>query len=84
MLSGTHAHISCCRVLLERGGVLPQHIHDDMVVDRPGVTPCTSCHAQDFFSHVRDGPDFGTQLGFLWIRDGGADGTSSHQPVERT
>eukprot|EP00066_Takifugu_rubripes_P011060 XP_003979434.1 PREDICTED: laccase domain-containing protein 1 [Takifugu rubripes] len=57
------------RVLLERGGVLPGHIHDDLVTDRPCVTPCTSCHT-DFFSHVRDGPRFGTQLGFLWIRDG--------------
>uniref|UniRef100_H3DPZ0 Purine nucleoside phosphorylase LACC1 n=1 Tax=Tetraodon nigroviridis TaxID=99883 RepID=H3DPZ0_TETNG len=57
------------RVLLERGGVLPENIHDDTVTDRPGVTPCTCCQAQDFFSHVRDGADFGTQLGFLWIRD---------------
>lgn len=74
---GSHLElVSCSRVLLERGGVLPQHIHDDTVTDRPGVTPCTSCHAEDFFSRVRDGPDFGIQLGFLWIRDGTADGTT--------
>lgn len=60
---------SCPRFLLEQGGVLPEHIHDDTVVDWPCVTPCTSCHPDTFFSHVRDGPNFGTQVGFLWIRD---------------
>ncbi|XP_075994809.1 purine nucleoside phosphorylase LACC1 [Genypterus blacodes] len=57
------------RILLQRGGVLPEHIHDDLVTDRPSVTPCTSCHPEAFFSHVRDGPNFGTQVGFLWIRE---------------
>ncbi|XP_029385563.1 laccase domain-containing protein 1 [Echeneis naucrates] len=57
------------RVLLQRGGILPHHIHDDMTTDRSCVTPCTSCHPELFFSHVRDGPNFGTQLGFLWIKD---------------
>ncbi|XP_028291156.1 laccase domain-containing protein 1 [Gouania willdenowi] len=57
------------RVLLQRGGILPHHIHDDSVTDRPSVTPCTACHTQDFFSNVRDGTNFGTQIGFLWIKD---------------
>ncbi|XP_034042665.1 laccase domain-containing protein 1 [Thalassophryne amazonica] len=57
------------RLLLQRGGVQPEHIHDDTVTDRCCVTPCTSCHPKDFFSHVRDGTNFGTQLGFLWIKE---------------
>ncbi|KAM4559258.1 purine nucleoside phosphorylase LACC1 [Odontesthes bonariensis] len=57
------------RVLLQRAGVLPEHIHDNAVSDRPRVTPCTSCPPEDFFSHVRDGLNFGTQWGFLWIKD---------------
>ncbi|KAL7385736.1 hypothetical protein ABVT39_027426 [Epinephelus coioides] len=57
------------RFLLERGGILPEHIHDDTVTERPCVTPCTSCHPEDFFSHVRDGLNFGTQMGFLWIKE---------------
>ncbi|XP_034418003.1 laccase domain-containing protein 1 [Cyclopterus lumpus] len=56
------------RVLLLRGGVLPEHIHDDSETQRSCVTPCTSCHPEDFFSHTRDGLNFGTQVGFLWIR----------------
>ncbi|XP_069389006.1 purine nucleoside phosphorylase LACC1 [Paralichthys olivaceus] len=59
------------RLLLQKGGILPEHIHDDTVTDRPCVTPCTSCHPELFFSHVRDGPDFGTQVGFLWIKEPG-------------
>nr|XP_040056569.1 LOW QUALITY PROTEIN: purine nucleoside phosphorylase LACC1 [Gasterosteus aculeatus aculeatus] len=51
------------RVLLQRGGVLSGHIHDHKEMQR-----CTSCHPEDFFSHVRDGLNFGTQVGFLWIR----------------
>ncbi|XP_078118884.1 purine nucleoside phosphorylase LACC1 isoform X2 [Sander vitreus] len=57
------------RILLQRAGVLPQHIQDHTDTGRPCVTPCTACHPEDFFSHVRDGLNFGTQLGFLWIRD---------------
>ncbi|XP_013863364.1 laccase domain-containing protein 1 [Austrofundulus limnaeus] len=57
------------RVLLQRGGVLPENIHDHLVTERPLVTPCTSCHPEDFFSHVRDGLNFGTQVGFLWIKE---------------
>ncbi|XP_072253835.1 purine nucleoside phosphorylase LACC1 isoform X2 [Leuresthes tenuis] len=57
------------RVLLQRAGVLPEHIHDNTVTDRPRVTPCTSCFPEHFFSHVRDGLNFGTQVGFLWIKE---------------
>lgn len=57
------------RILLQRGGVLPEHIHDDTVTDRPCVTLCTSCHPESFFSHVRDGLNFGTQIGFVWIKE---------------
>ncbi|XP_061580379.1 purine nucleoside phosphorylase LACC1 [Cololabis saira] len=61
------------RVLLQRGGILPEHIHDNAVTNQPCISPCTSCHPKDFFSHVRDGLNFGTQVGFLWIR-----GTEDH------
>lgn len=57
------------RVLLQQCGILPEHIHDNMVKDRPSVTPCSSCNPDDFFSHVRDGLNFGTQVGFLWIKE---------------
>ncbi|KAM8857019.1 purine nucleoside phosphorylase LACC1 [Synchiropus picturatus] len=57
------------RILLQRGGVLPERIHDDTASDRAGVTLCTSCHPERFFSRVRDGPNFGTQVGFLWIKE---------------
>ncbi|XP_027146921.1 laccase domain-containing protein 1 [Larimichthys crocea] len=57
------------RILLQDGGILPENIHDDAVTERPRVTPCTSCHPEAFFSHCRDGPNFGTQVGFLWIKD---------------
>ncbi|KAL8189802.1 UNVERIFIED_CONTAM: hypothetical protein K2H54_007707 [Gekko kuhli] len=58
------------RVLLEAGGILPENIQDDSVVD-PGqnLTLCTSCHPDQFYSHVRDGENFGTQIGFISIRD---------------
>ncbi|XP_062389723.1 purine nucleoside phosphorylase LACC1 [Sardina pilchardus] len=59
------------RVLLEQGGLLSEHIHDDTVTDIPSVTLCTSCHSDMFFSHVRDGNNFGTQIGFLWIKERG-------------
>ncbi|XP_076602638.1 purine nucleoside phosphorylase LACC1 [Chaetodon auriga] len=70
------------RVLLQKVGVLPEHIHDDTTTERPCVTPCTSCHPEAFFSHVRDGTNFGTQVGFLWIK-GPADqaGPSGGEPV---
>ncbi|XP_029968281.1 laccase domain-containing protein 1 [Salarias fasciatus] len=57
------------RLLLQEGGVLPEHIHDNATTGRSSVTLCTSCHPQLFFSHVRDGVNFGTQVGFLWIRE---------------
>ncbi|CDQ87509.1 unnamed protein product [Oncorhynchus mykiss] len=60
-------HVLHSRILLQRGGVLPEGIHDDTVNDRPSVTLCTSSHPEAFFSRVRDGLNFGTQVGFLWM-----------------
>nr|XP_015219174.1 PREDICTED: laccase domain-containing protein 1 [Lepisosteus oculatus]XP_015219175.1 PREDICTED: laccase domain-containing protein 1 [Lepisosteus oculatus]XP_015219176.1 PREDICTED: laccase domain-containing protein 1 [Lepisosteus oculatus]XP_015219177.1 PREDICTED: laccase domain-containing protein 1 [Lepisosteus oculatus] len=58
------------RVLLERGGVLPHNIQDNTVSEsRENLTLCTSCHPDKFFSHVRDGNNFGTQIGFLSIKE---------------
>ncbi|XP_075419155.1 purine nucleoside phosphorylase LACC1 [Tenrec ecaudatus] len=54
------------RVLLERGGILPQNIQDQ----NQDLNLCTSCHPNKFFSHVRDGPCFGTQIGFISLREG--------------
>ncbi|KAM3862248.1 purine nucleoside phosphorylase LACC1 [Diretmus argenteus] len=65
------------RILLQKGGILPEHIHDDTVTDRSCVTPCTACHPEAFFSHVRDGLDFGNQVGFLWIKEPEEPGRSS-------
>ncbi|XP_066437935.1 purine nucleoside phosphorylase LACC1 [Eleutherodactylus coqui] len=57
------------RILLERGGVLPQNIQDDTMVDKSqNVTLCTSCHPDKFFSHVRDGNNFGTQICFISLK----------------
>uniref|UniRef100_A0A8C5P3Q4 Purine nucleoside phosphorylase LACC1 n=1 Tax=Jaculus jaculus TaxID=51337 RepID=A0A8C5P3Q4_JACJA len=53
------------RLLLERGGILPQNIEDQ----NHDLNLCTSCHPDTFFSHVRDGPNFGTQIGFISIRE---------------
>ncbi|XP_049584315.1 purine nucleoside phosphorylase LACC1 isoform X4 [Syngnathus scovelli] len=55
---------ACGRLQLEEAGIPALHIQDD-----PGVAPCTSCHPGDFFSHVRDGAHFGTQVGFLWLKE---------------
>ncbi|XP_007946016.1 purine nucleoside phosphorylase LACC1 [Orycteropus afer afer] len=52
------------RVLLERGGIHPQNIQDQ----NQDLNLCTSCHHNKFFSHVRDGLSFGTQIGFITIR----------------
>ncbi|KAM5181933.1 purine nucleoside phosphorylase LACC1 [Mantella aurantiaca] len=58
------------RVLLERGGILPQNIQDDTIADKSqNVTFCTSCHPENFFSHVRDGENFGTQICFIAIKE---------------
>ncbi|KAM9343141.1 purine nucleoside phosphorylase LACC1 isoform 1-T1 [Pholidichthys leucotaenia] len=65
------------RILLQRGGVLPENIHDNTVEHRPRVTPCTSCHPELFFSHTRDGLNFGTQVGFLWIKEVGEGSNAS-------
>ncbi|XP_048348282.1 purine nucleoside phosphorylase LACC1 isoform X2 [Sphaerodactylus townsendi] len=58
------------RVLLEAGGILPQNIQDDTVRDpNQNLTLCTACHPEQFYSHVRDGENFGTQIGFISIKD---------------
>lgn len=53
------------RILLEQGGILPHHIQDQ----KDDLDLCTSCHPEKFFSHVRDGLNFGTQIGFISIRE---------------
>nr|XP_037842665.1 purine nucleoside phosphorylase LACC1 isoform X2 [Chlorocebus sabaeus] len=53
------------RILLERGGILPRNIQDQ----NQDLNLCTSCHPDKFFSHVRDGLNFGTQIGFISIRE---------------
>ncbi|XP_003477514.1 purine nucleoside phosphorylase LACC1 isoform X1 [Cavia porcellus] len=53
------------RILLEQGGILPQNIQDQ----NQDLNLCTSCHPEKFFSFVRDGLNFGTQIGFISIRD---------------
>lgn len=58
------------RILLERGGILPENIQDDTVLDQTqNLTLCTACYPDMFFSHVRDGLNFGTQIGFISLRD---------------
>ncbi|XP_048197274.1 purine nucleoside phosphorylase LACC1 [Perognathus longimembris pacificus] len=53
------------RILLERGGILPHNIQDK----GQDLGLCTSCNPEKFFSHVRDGLNFGTQIGFISIRE---------------
>ncbi|KAM5289079.1 purine nucleoside phosphorylase LACC1 [Ctenodactylus gundi] len=53
------------RILLEQGGILPQNIQDL----NQDLNLCTSCHPDKFFSHVRDGLNFGTQIGYILIRE---------------
>ncbi|XP_066090700.1 purine nucleoside phosphorylase LACC1 [Saccopteryx bilineata] len=53
------------RILLEQGGIPPQNIQDQ----QQDLKLCTSCHPDKFFSHVRDGLNFGTQIGFISIRE---------------
>ncbi|XP_061648816.1 purine nucleoside phosphorylase LACC1 isoform X2 [Phyllopteryx taeniolatus] len=65
------------RLQLEETGILPHHIHDDASV----TTPCTSCHPQDFFSHVRDGAHFGTQVGFVWLKEGAGTASAAARSV---
>ncbi|XP_053166496.1 purine nucleoside phosphorylase LACC1 isoform X2 [Hemicordylus capensis] len=58
------------RVLLETGGILPQNIQDDTILDQnQNLTLCTSCTPDKFYSHVRDGDNFGTQIGFISIKN---------------
>ncbi|XP_067848623.1 purine nucleoside phosphorylase LACC1 isoform X2 [Heptranchias perlo] len=56
------------RVLLERGGILSENISDDSSKCTE-VTLCTACHPDMFFSYTRDGRNFGTQIGFISVRD---------------
>ncbi|XP_044141949.1 purine nucleoside phosphorylase LACC1 isoform X1 [Bufo gargarizans] len=57
------------RILLERGGILPQNIQDDTIEDQSeNITLCTSCHPDKFFSYGRDGDNFGTQICFISIK----------------
>ncbi|NXY46794.1 LACC1 protein, partial [Ceuthmochares aereus] len=58
------------RVLLESGGILPENIQDDSVTDQnQNITFCTACHPDKFYSHFRDGTNFGTQIGFISLKD---------------
>lgn len=58
------------RILLERGGILPKNIQDDSITDQnQNITFCTACHPEKFYSHFRDGTNFGTQIGFISIKD---------------
>ncbi|NWW50877.1 LACC1 protein, partial [Pedionomus torquatus] len=58
------------RILLESGGILPENIQDDSVTDQnQNITLCTACHPDKFYSHFRDGANFGTQIGFISIKD---------------
>ncbi|NWS89247.1 LACC1 protein, partial [Toxostoma redivivum] len=58
------------RILLERGGLLPENIQDDSITDQnQNITFCTACHPDKFYSHFRDGTNFGTQIGFISIKD---------------
>ncbi|XP_066478519.1 purine nucleoside phosphorylase LACC1 [Tiliqua scincoides] len=58
------------RVFLETGGILPENIQDDSIMDQnQNLTLCTSCYPDKFYSHVRDGENFGTQIGFISIKD---------------
>lgn len=50
------------RTLLERGGILPNNIEDKLVL-------CTACNRDLFFSHSRDGENFGTQIGFITVKN---------------
>ncbi|KAM4701258.1 purine nucleoside phosphorylase LACC1-like [Discoglossus pictus] len=50
------------RVLLGRSGIPPANIQDDLAL-------CTSCNSELFFSHKRDGDNFGTQIGFISVRN---------------
>uniref|UniRef100_UPI00398E7EAE purine nucleoside phosphorylase LACC1 n=1 Tax=Pristiophorus japonicus TaxID=55135 RepID=UPI00398E7EAE len=56
------------RVLLERGGILSEKISDDCTRCECSAL-CTVCHPDMFFSYSRDGNNFGTQTGFISVRD---------------
>ncbi|TRY57958.1 hypothetical protein DNTS_030950 [Danionella cerebrum] len=56
------------RILLERGGVKAEHIEELRIPHETSSSLCTSCQPELFFSRVRDGINFGTQVGFVWIK----------------
>lgn len=56
------------RILLATGGIKLEHIEDIRMPHQSESTLCTSCRPELFFSHVRDGLNFGTQIGFVWIK----------------
>lgn len=57
------------RILLERGGLKPEHIENIRIPNETSSMLCTSCQPELFFSHVRDGVNFGTQIGYVWIKE---------------
>ncbi|XP_059823810.1 purine nucleoside phosphorylase LACC1 isoform X1 [Hypanus sabinus] len=71
--SAARSHVDlrrASRVLLERAGILPENIGDDSPGSRDTKTTlCTVCHPDLFFSYIRDGSNFGTQIGFISVRD---------------
>ncbi|NWV23966.1 LACC1 protein, partial [Origma solitaria] len=53
-----------------RGGILPENIQDDSITDQnQNITFCTACHPDKFYSHFCNGLNFGTQIGFISIKD---------------
>ena len=53
------------RILLEKGGIPAQNIQDQ----KQDLNLCTSCRPDKYFAHVRDGLNFGSQTGFVSIRE---------------
>ncbi|XP_028655499.2 purine nucleoside phosphorylase LACC1 [Erpetoichthys calabaricus] len=61
------------RILLERGGIHPENIQDITLNnghdEKQPVQLCTSCLPDMFYSHMRDGVNFGIQIGFISIKE---------------
>lgn len=57
------------RILLERGGIKCENIENIKIQNETDSTICTSCRPELFFSHVRDGINFGTQIVYAWIKE---------------
>ncbi|XP_007889917.2 purine nucleoside phosphorylase LACC1 [Callorhinchus milii] len=70
---GSKPHVNlrqATRVLLEREGILSENICDVSTFNPSNKgTLCTACQPDMFFSHTRDGQNFGTQIGFISVRD---------------